>query len=86
MVTGFADMAHVGEARHLGGSQMPGKPYSIQSLTQHLGELIERPRQYVLTPVYFGPNRRRRKNESQLADRHQVKPEEVEIIYDDEII
>ena len=85
MVTGFADMAHVGEARDLGVSEMLGKPYSIQSLTQRLGELIERPRQYVLTPAYFGPDRRRRKSESRLADRRQVKPEEVEIIYDDEI-
>ena len=85
MVTGFADMAHVGEARDLGVSEMLGKPYSIQSLTQRLGELIERPRQYVLTPAYFGPDRRRRKSESGLADRRKVKPEEVEIIYDDEI-
>ena len=85
MVTGFADMAHVGEARDLGVSEILGKPYSIQSLTQRLGQLIERPRQYVLTPAYFGPDRRRRKSESRLADRRKVKPEEVEIIYDDEI-
>jgi len=85
MVTGFADMAHVSEARDLGVSEILSKPYSIQSLTQRLGQLIERPRQYVLTQAYFGPDRRRRKSESRLADRRKIKPEEVEIIYDDEI-
>ena len=57
----------------------------MQSLMQRLGQVIERPRQYVLTPTYFGPDRRRRKTESRLADRRKIKPEEIEIIYDDEI-
>ena len=85
MVTGFADMSHVNEARDLGISEILGKPYSVQSLMQRLGQVIERPRQYVLTPTYFGPDRRRRKTESRLADRRKIKPEEIEIIYDDEI-
>jgi len=85
MVTGFADMGHVNEARDLGVTEILSKPYSIQSLTQRMGQVVERPRQFVLTSTYFGPDRRRRKTESRLADRRKIKPEEVEIIYDDEI-
>lgn len=85
MVTGHADMGHVNEARDLGVTEILSKPYSVQNLVQRLTQLIERPRQYVLAPSYFGPDRRRRKADSQLEERRRIKPEQIETIYDDQI-
>jgi len=83
LVTGHADMEKVREARDLGATEVLGKPYSIQSLTRILGQLIERPRQYVLTPVYFGPDRRRRRAETSKGERRIITDKEAEVIYDD---
>ncbi len=83
LVTGHADIDKVQEARDLGATEVLGKPYSVQSLIRRLEMLIERPRQYVLTGEYFGPDRRRRRSRSQPRERRIMDEREVEVIYDD---
>ena len=83
LVTGFADIDKVQEARDLGATEVLGKPYSVKSLITRLEVLIERPRQFVLTGEYFGPDRRRRRARTQPNERRIMNEKDVEIIYDD---
>jgi CheY-like chemotaxis protein len=59
MLSGAADSEYVEAARHLGVSEFLAKPFSVSSVHEHLRELIERPRPFILTKNYFGPDRRR---------------------------
>ena len=62
MVTGFADKARVEEARDAGVTEFLAKPVASEALYARLESIIERPRPFVRTPDFFGPDRRRRKN------------------------
>ncbi|SDE12272.1 response regulator [Rhodospira trueperi] len=59
MLSGAADEEYVEASRHLGVGEFLAKPFSINSVLEHLRELIERPRPFILTKDYFGPDRRR---------------------------
>ncbi len=82
-VTGHADLVKVQEARDLGATEVLAKPYSIDKLARVLGQLIERPRQFVLTPMYFGPDRRRRRDEAKKGERRILTEKEAIVVYDD---
>ncbi len=60
MLTGAADVALVARARDAGVTEFLAKPVSAASLYRRLEVVIDRPRQFVRTPVFFGPDRRRR--------------------------
>jgi CheY-like chemotaxis protein len=59
MLSGAADKEYVEASRHLGASEFLAKPFSITTVYEHLRELIERPRPFILNTDYFGPDRRR---------------------------
>ncbi len=59
MVSGAADQQIVEAARDAGVSEFLAKPFSAKSLGDRILEVIKNPRQYVLAPGYFGPDRRR---------------------------
>lgn len=61
MLSGAADEAYVQSARDLGATEFLAKPFSAASLYGHIVKVIERPRQFVTTTKYFGPDRRRKK-------------------------
>lgn len=82
MVTGYADMDKVNEARDMGVSEILAKPFSVTSLAQRLLQVIDRPRQFVHTPDYFGPDRRRQATGSPTGEeRRQMREEDIEIVY-----
>jgi len=60
MVTAFADMPRLRQARDAGVTEFMVKPYSIATLCNRVLAVIERPRQFVSSPKFFGPDRRRR--------------------------
>jgi len=83
MVTGYADRDKVAEARNMGVTEMLAKPFSVTSLLTRFLQVIDRPRQFVHTPDYFGPDRRRLKHGAPGDDERRVmKEEDIEIIYD----
>lgn len=84
MVTGHADREKVQEARDLGVTEILAKPFSVQNVADRLLQTIDRPRQFVHTGNYFGPDRRRRKETFADEDRRKLtdKSEEVEVVYD----
>ncbi len=83
MVSGYGDSIKVGEARDLGATEFLAKPYSVDTLLKRVMVLVDRPRQFVLTSEYFGPDRRRQAVPRQGAERRVMPQEEIEIIYDD---
>ncbi len=84
MCTGYADLAKIAEARELGVTEVLAKPFSVQTVADRLLRVIERPRQFVHTSSYFGPDRRRQQlpfdgdEQRILTDDH----DEVEVLYD----
>lgn len=60
IVSGFTDMAHIGEARDAGANEFLAKPISVKSLYTRLAALVGAPRPFVRAGEFVGPDRRRR--------------------------
>ncbi len=60
MLTGNSEVYHVCEARDAGVNEYLIKPFTVKDLCSRLKEIIDRPREFVLSPIYKGPSRRRR--------------------------
>ena len=60
------------EARDLGVTEMLAKPYSIDGVATRLLQVIDRPRQFVHTGDYFGPDRRRHQVAFSDRDRRKI--------------
>ena len=60
MITGHSERARITEARDAGINEILIKPISATQLYQRIKSVIDRPRQYVKSKDYFGPDRRRR--------------------------
>ncbi|HYM33652.1 MAG TPA: response regulator [Candidatus Cybelea sp.] len=84
MLTGYADEDKVAEARDLGVTEMLAKPFSVDTVANKVLQVIERPRQFVHTSNYFGPDRRRQVLPYHGDDRRKLKEtdEAVEVVYD----
>jgi two-component system, chemotaxis family, chemotaxis protein CheY len=59
MITGHTERLHVEAARDSGVTELLAKPITAGNLLQRIAEIIERPRPFVKSPSYFGPDRRR---------------------------
>ena len=59
MMTGFADRPRVEEARDSGVTELIVKPVTARAIIDRLNAVVNRPRPFVRTPDYFGPQRRR---------------------------
>lgn len=59
MVTGHTEKFRVEAARDAGVTEFLAKPITAQNLFARICEIIERPRAFVCSPSYFGPDRRR---------------------------
>lgn len=86
LMTGFSEKRRVLAARDAGITEFLVKPFSARILYKRLAQIIERPRQFVRTEGFFGPDRRR-KSESEYSgvlrrksDRVSAKPQKVEMI------
>lgn len=62
LMTGYSDQPRVEEARDMGVTEFLMKPYSARDMYARIVQIIEKPRQFVDTGEFFGPDRRRRKN------------------------
>jgi two-component system chemotaxis response regulator CheY len=78
MLTGHTSIEHVIEARDAGISEFIAKPVSVKTMMSRLASLIEHPRPYVRTTVYFGPCRRRRQDEHRGPERRSAAKQAAE--------
>jgi CheY-like chemotaxis protein len=64
MVTGHTERQKVEAARDAGVTEFLAKPITAQHILLRVTEIVERPRPFVRCGNYFGPDRRRRRDES----------------------
>ena len=62
MLTGHAARARVEEARDAGVTEFVVKPVTARAILDRINAVIQRPRPFVRTVDYFGPDRRRRQD------------------------
>lgn len=60
MMTGYSALSRVSEARDMGVTEFLVKPFSADGLAKRIAYVINRPRDFVKSGEYFGPDRRRR--------------------------
>jgi DNA-binding response OmpR family regulator len=79
MVTAFTDRERVEKARDHGVTEFLAKPFTVESLLSRLAAIIEKPRAFVRTADYFGPDRRRRASTSYNGpERRKTEAEKIE--------
>lgn len=81
MMSGAADTDSVEKARDGGANEFLAKPFSAQSVSDRVLEVIDYPRQFVATREYFGPDRHRRVSSAVPHDRRQVTEKDATIVY-----
>lgn len=60
MLTGHSDVRRLNEARDAGVNEFLGKPVTAMAILRRLDAVIMKPRPFVSSPDFFGPDRRRR--------------------------
>jgi len=60
LMTGFSNMSRVIEARDTGVTEFLVKPFSANDLYKRIDHVIMKPRQFVKSLDFFGPDRRRK--------------------------
>lgn len=60
LMTGFSEKRRVIQARDAGITEFLVKPFTARDLFKRLTQIIERPRQFVRSEDFFGPDRRRK--------------------------
>lgn len=63
LMTGFSEKKRVLKARDSGVTEFLVKPFTARDLYKRIAQIIERPRQFVKTGEFFGPDRRRKEDE-----------------------
>ncbi|MCC6598455.1 MAG: response regulator [Alphaproteobacteria bacterium] len=61
MMTGFSSRLRVMKARDHGITEFLVKPFTAKDLYARVFQIIEKPRQFVSTEEFFGPDRRRKR-------------------------
>ncbi len=77
MVTAEADDVRVFEARDRGVTEFLAKPFTAERLYNRIVSAVARPRPFVNSEEYFGPDRRRRQMPYKGQERRVTEPEHV---------
>lgn len=62
LVTGYSALLRVAQARDAGVTEFVVKPFSANDIAKRIAHVINKPRDYIDSQAYFGPDRRRRKD------------------------
>lgn len=74
----YASTELVENSRDEGANEVMVKPVSAEKLSRRILYVIDRPRPYVQTPDFFGPDRRRKVEKITGEDRRKTKEEDIE--------
>ena len=61
LITGYSAWPRVEEARDVGVTEFLVKPFTAHDLARRIAHVINKPRDFIETQDFFGPDRRRRK-------------------------
>lgn len=64
LMTGFSEKKRVIQARDSGVTEFLVKPFTARDLYKRIAQVIDRPRQFVRSEDFFGPDRRRKADEN----------------------
>jgi len=64
LITGFSAWQRVEEARDAGVTEFLVKPFTANDLARRVAHVINKPRDFIESQDFFGPDRRRRKDVS----------------------
>jgi len=77
LMTGFTDIGRITSARDIGITEIMVKPFSALDLAKRIMHVIDVPRDFIESLGFFGPDRRRRRNNDfDGSNRRRVDPEE----------
>lgn len=77
LMTGFSEKRRVLRARDTGVTEFLVKPFKAEDLYKRLVQVIERPRQFVKTEDFLGPDRRRKVDDSYKGPRRREGDEDL---------
>ena len=72
MITAYSEISRVTEARDAGVNEVLAKPIAVLGLYNRIRAVIERPRPFIDSSGYFGPNRRRRADPNYTGIEHRA--------------
>lgn len=72
--TGHAEIAHIFGARDAGANEILRKPITVNRIYERIRAVVERPRPFVRSADYYGPDRRRRTLPFEGPDRRMDSP------------
>jgi len=78
MISGYTEARHVTKARNAGVTEFLAKPVSPIALYQRIEEVILRPRQFIRTENYTGPDRHRHDGDTYIGPKRREDDEEGE--------
>lgn len=82
IITGYSAITRVMEARDTGATEFLIKPFTAADLAKRIAYVINKPRDFVQTKEYFGPDRRRKKGEFEGHDRRKKPGSRVNSIFE----
>jgi len=74
MITAYAELATVANARDAGVSEIMAKPLSAEALDKRIQRVLTDPRHFVEAPDFVGPDRRRRKKDEVVGENRRETP------------
>jgi CheY-like chemotaxis protein len=74
LMTGFSERRRVLQARDAGVTEFLVKPFNARDLYKRIAQVIERPRQFVKSDHFFGPDRRRKRVTAESPDHGYAGP------------
>jgi two-component system, chemotaxis family, chemotaxis protein CheY len=72
LMTAHSQVDLICAARDAGVTEVLAKPISPSTLANRISEIIERPRPFIRSPNFFGPDRRRRKAQNDSTPRRRA--------------
>ena len=60
MISGYSELFRVSQARDAGVTEFIVKPFAANDIAKRLTYVVNKPRDFIRAPDYFGPDRRRR--------------------------
>lgn len=64
MITGHATQRRIYEARDAGVNEFLAKPLTARGVVERISQVVDHARPYVRTETYFGPDRRRKRDQA----------------------
>ena len=77
LMTGFSEKKRVMQARDTGVTEFLVKPFTANDLYKRIDQIIMKPRQFVKSPSFFGPDRRRKFVDDDTTPKRRVDDDEM---------